>query len=138
MGDGNFNWWMAIGHDPEAYTGPYDSRDQAIAQAKSEDGDRDGFTIAEADKSIANGNPFDADQILERFEEVNEECWGEDGMEVHPTNAQATELEGILFEAFTMWMDRHKLTPRPFRFDTMRNEEYFPPLDSPSNNGGTR
>jgi hypothetical protein len=51
MSDGNYEWWAAVGQEPEMYHGPFDSREQAILQMQSEDGDVYGFTICESDKA---------------------------------------------------------------------------------------
>lgn len=132
MGDGNFRWWMAIGKGPESYTGPYDSREQAVMQALSEDGRECGYTIVEADSSKAGHDVFCADWTLERYEECNEECWGEDGADIEATPAQKRDLEAMLAAALEAWFDKHGNRPRPWAFGTMRNEEYVPPEPLPA------
>lgn len=127
MGDGAFFWWMAIGKEPESYSGPFDSRDQAIAQALSEDGKECGYTIVEADRSKASDDIFDADWILESYEEKNEECWGEDGADIMASGHQRRDLEQMLAAALAAWFEKHGNRPRPWAFGTTRNEEYIPP-----------
>lgn len=127
MGDGNFAWFMAIGKDPEGYTGPYDSREQAVLQAMSEDGKECGYTIVEADRSKASDDVFCADTVLERYEEYNEECWGEDGADIDATPPQKADLERMLSETLAAWFEKHGNRPRPWAFGETRNEEYVPP-----------
>jgi len=127
MGDGKFAWYMAIGKNPESYTGPYASREQAVMQALSEDGKEYGFTIIEADQVKSSDDIFDADHVFERFEEYNEECWGEDGADIEATAPQRADLERMLSEALTAWFEKHGTRPCSWAFGNTRNEEYISP-----------
>jgi hypothetical protein len=66
--------------------------------------------------------------VLEKLEEHNDECWGEDGVEIKPTPAQGKELEGALSAVLRSWLRKHDLTPPVWAFGHMRNMEYFPPI----------
>lgn len=117
-------WYFGAGDCPEMYYAA-ESREDAIKQGwiSYPEGD---FTIAEADKAIPSFDVFPADWLLERYEECNEECWGEDGAEINATPTQERELEKIMGDALEMWMDRHNLRGRVWSFGNTRNEEYFP------------
>lgn len=127
MGDGNFQWWAATGQDPESYDGPFSTREEAVAQMMAEDGRECGYTVIEADKAIARSDIFDAGMIYERYEEYNEECWGEDGADFHTTREQDRDLERMLTEAFDAWFVKHGTRPRAWCFGETRNQQYVPP-----------
>ena len=124
MGDGDFKWYFGGGELPESYLAET-SKDAAIAAgwASYPEGD---FTVVEADKAKPNFDVFPADWIIERYEECNEECWGEDGADIAPTIEQERELETQLGETLRAWMDKHNLHGRVWMFGETRNEEYFP------------
>jgi hypothetical protein len=127
MGDGKFHWYYAVGTtEPEHYYGKCDTREQAIAQARADDGDLYGFVIIEADRSVPTCKVFDADNILEQFQEYNEECWGEDGMELGETPEQRRDLEEMLAAAMDAWFVKHGIERTGYNFDVMRNQETFP------------
>lgn len=93
MSDGNFKWWRAGFEDSEAWYGPHDTRDQAIAAGKADYGE-DNFWICEADKAEFNftglfdgdfdgdlardKQKIDADFVLTIWAETDEGI-GEDG-----------------------------------------------------------
>ena len=126
MGDGVFKWYWAVGTTmPEVYQGRCDTRDQAVAEAKSSDGDLYGFIIVEADRSVPKCDIFDYGDIFDRFCDRNEECWGEDGMELDYKPDQARDLEKMLTAAFEAWFVKHGIKREGFNLDEMRNEETF-------------
>ena len=127
MGDGNFKWWCGYGRYPETCSGPFDSRKAAIAEVPPEGG----YTIIEADKAVLNFDIFDATGILDQMQDHNEECWGEDGMEINATPAQERELETELAAVFKAWLERHDLTPKVWSFGETRKEEYIEPTPEP-------
>jgi hypothetical protein len=128
MSDGNFKWWMAVGtQDPDFYHGPYDSKEEAIAQAHAEEGKDRGFTIVEADKAKPTSDIFTADSIFEMYEEHNIECWGEDGADFEVTREAEIELEKMLTAALESWFDKFRTRPTPWSFGEQRNKEYFKP-----------
>lgn len=128
-GDGNFFWWWATGSDsePETYNGPCATRDEAIAEARGNDGEELGFVIVEADRAVPSNEIFDVDYVMERYEECNEECWGEDGMDLDVTNEQGRDLEKMLAETFDAWFKKHGIGRCGWCFETMRNQETFQP-----------
>jgi len=51
IGDENFMWWWATGtSEPEIYHGPCNTREEAIDEARGNDGRELGFVIVEADR----------------------------------------------------------------------------------------
>lgn len=128
-GDGAFRWWWAIGiKDAEFYNGPCETRDQAIAEARGDDGDEYGFVIIEADRSVPKTTIFDAGGVFERYNEWNEECWGEDGADIDCTREQELDLEAMLAAAFDEWFKKHGIERRGWAFGTTRNQETFQPI----------
>jgi len=127
MGDGNFQWWAAWGRDPERYQGPFASREEAVAQMLAEDGKEVGYTVVEADKAVARSDIIDADYVFERYDECNEECWGEDGLDIVSTRAQQNDLEKMLAETLEAWFAKHGTKPKVWCFGETRNEQYVPP-----------
>lgn len=128
-----FFWYWASGQEPESYAGETSSREAVIAAAIAEGAQEDGFTIIEANFKTLATNVFSAENVIEQYEELNYECWGEDGSMIHTTKEQDAELEGMLNQALLTWMDKHEMHGYPFAFHTTRNKEYFPPLEASTN-----
>jgi hypothetical protein len=126
-GDGNFAWFWQTGatDDHETYNGPCASRDEAIDEARANDGDVEGFCIVEADRSVPSCEVFDAGWVLERYAEHNEECWSEDGGEVDCTSEQERDLEAMLAATFEAWFAKHGISRQGWMFGTSRNQEVF-------------
>jgi len=122
--DGVYLWYYGGGSQPDMYYAA-DSRDDAIKQGWGTYPEGD-FSIVEADKAVPSFEVLPADYVIERYEECNEECWGEDGAEINATPAQERELEAALGAALQAWMDKHNLRGRVWNFGHMRNEEHFP------------
>ena len=132
MSDGKFLWYWGYGEEPEACYGGENTR-EAILQVARLEADGEGFTIVEADKSVAGFDCFDADNVLEQYEDRNEECWGEDGPDFPPINGDVKrELETALAATLKAWMDKHDCHGRAWRFGTERYREYFPPEEEPA------
>lgn len=132
-GDGNFFWWWAVGtRDPEVCTGPCDSREQAIAEARGNDGNEEGFIILEADRMVPSTEIFDADDVLGRYGEVNEECWSEDSFDLECSREQERDLESMLNETFAAWFEKHGIGRGGWAFHTVRNKETFQPVGEQS------
>jgi hypothetical protein len=132
-GDGNFKWWWGEGEYPEEYNGPFDSREEAIADARDNDVHIDtGFTICEADKEAPRY--IDGYRFLEEWGDLNSDLANPSGehfgSDVCPSKEQLDELTDMLKQAFTAWMDRHKLHPLVWTFATMRNEQVFPAVEA--------
>lgn len=129
MSDRNFKWYWGYGEQPEDFYGPEDSRDDILQVARNEC-DGQAFSIVEADKELPGTGIFDAGNVLQEYEDQNEECWGEDGPDIHPTREQELELEASLTAVLTAWMDKHKLHGSAWAFGTQRNHEFFPAEDA--------
>ena len=124
-GDGKFGWYWGRGEEPEGMHGPEDSREAILQVARSEC-DGEGFTICEADKAVPSFNIFDADDIIERYEEHNEECWSEDGADIALTREAEKDLESVLAAAFEKWAKENDAVGNAWCFGTQRHTEYFP------------
>lgn len=130
MGDKNYKWWTADVADTESFSGPYDSREEAIATGHGEypAADYEAFYIVEADKSVIRASFSEddiAERIMEQICENNEECFGEDGPDdpwSHHAGAHAA-LEAALQKAVDGWLADYP--GRTFCFDDMRNGEYI-------------
>lgn len=115
-----FTWWHGRGTCPEAFNVGAHTRDGTIAAAL-DDYDGEPFTICEAHQDAKfNFDIFDACEVRERFEEANEECWGEDGME-WSTDAG---LIDVLEAALRGWFYKNKPC-RSWALQEMRNVEEF-------------
>lgn len=127
MSDGIFLWYWGYGEEPEVCYGAEDTR-EAILQVARTESDGAGFTILEADKATTSTDCFDADQVLEQYEEHNIECWSEDGADFPTCSIEAKrELEQALATALQAWMEKHDHHGRPWSFGIQRHQEYFPP-----------
>lgn len=107
-GDGNFKWWMAAYEDSEVWNGPYDNREQAVAQGTAEF-DGDAFWVFEADKSVcraAINAGWIAEHLIEDLIEHNDECWGEDGADDAFSNEAIKDLEKSLETLVADWLKR--------------------------------
>lgn len=123
MGDKNYKWYVAGSVDAEYFTSQSDTRDEALAQARSEYGD-DPFVLIEADKSVVkpNINPeWIVEKIIEDLAENNPECWGEDGDEGAWGDAMA--LESAIQQTVADWLQNHP--PKTFCVDHFRTTEFF-------------
>lgn len=108
------SWWA--GRSEERYhVGPYPTREQALLAALTEDIEQ--VHLCEA----AYGKPSFpeiADQIIERFEETNEELGDEDeGFSLTFTAAQEKDLQASIESTFHAWIDRHKIKSTVFMFN---------------------
>ncbi|POO54359.1 hypothetical protein CPJ18_02355 [Agrobacterium rosae] len=123
MGDRNYKWYVAGSVDAEIFTSQSDTREDALAQAKSEYGD-DPFVLIEADKSVVKPN-FDADnivsEIIEELAENNYDCWGDDGDE--GAWGDTSSLERAIEKAVADWLT--DVPPKTFCVDHFRNTEFF-------------
>lgn len=123
MGDRNYKWYVAGSVDAEISTSQSDTREDALAQAKSEYGD-DPFVLIEADKSVVKPN-FDADnivsKIIEELAENNSDCWGDDGDE--GAWGDTSSLERAIEKAVADWLI--EIPPSTFCVDHFRTTEFF-------------
>ena len=129
-GDGNFKWWCGDGAEPEMFRGPFDSREEAVEDGRSNDCER-GFTICKADRSVLRLDIFDMEHLSEQIIDKNEECWGEDqdlDFKVSPEAAKQLE-EGLTHFLATWWAVHNPIEPWSF-FD-VSEEEFFEHEDGP-------
>lgn len=121
-----WQWWWGEGEQPERYHGPCNSRQEAIDEALSSNTapPYSLFTICEATVGRLDDNHLDADWVIERFNEHNEDAADPDGDGVidQTTPEQDRELEAMLKAAWVAWREKHNLG-RAFMFDQTRNEE---------------
>lgn len=121
--DEGWKWFWGAGSEPDVYH-PAESRDDAIAQAQ-DDAENSGCevaTICEGKRKQLTDKVFDADHVLEWWQDHNEECQDEDGeLKMNPTADQKTELEMVLNAALATWRAKHDLG-HSWSLDT-RNEE---------------
>ena len=127
MSDKIYQWYYGVGAEPEYFYGGYGSREEATRAGwlNYPEGD---FAVTEADKEAPSYNVMPADWIIERYEEYNEQCWGEDGADIAPTPEQERELEALLGAALELWMKKHDLSGRVWSFGHTRSKEYFGPV----------
>ena len=123
-GDGVYLWYWGRGEEPECFYDGSATGDEAMAKARA-DSPEGGYSIVEADKTIPSTECFDAGQVLEAFEEHNEECWGEDGAPTAATDAQRRELEHKLADCLGRWLKKHGLG-KAYNFNNIRTHDYFP------------
>jgi hypothetical protein len=121
--DGIFKWYWGSGPEPECMWGAEDTRDAILRVARLEAGGP--FLIQCADKALPSTSCFDADQVIEQYEEHNEGCWGEDGAEVDATPEQKRELEAKLADCLDRWMRKHGAHGRAWSFGVVRHSEFF-------------
>lgn len=148
-----WGWWA--GPNEEICTiGPYDSRDEVVAAAKSErlgefQDDEDvwklGFHICEAEKApLRLADWIEADRLLERAEEALSDsdrvgCDGDDGPWFEATKEQEADLEKRIAAACDEWQAAHGLVFTCMTFSNSRHHEHVVcahPLDDgplPSN-----
>lgn len=132
MSDRQFKWYWGYGEEPDVFYGGEDSRD-AILQVARRECDGEGFSIVEADKSVPDFGFFDADQVLEQYDEHNIECWSEDGPDFPDIKLEVKrELEKALGATLKRWMDKHKCHGRAWAFGSQRHQEYFPAVSGPT------
>jgi hypothetical protein len=111
-GDGNFKWWIAASEDSEYWTGPFATRDQAVAKGTAEcaAGEYEGrFWVFEADKAVCVPRVHSdrlAEAIIEDIGENNVECWSEDGWDDEWPDGARKDLERSIDEMVAAWMKR--------------------------------
>lgn len=127
MSDKVYQWYYFSGEEPEYCRGGFGAREEAVAQGWLEYPEG-GFSVIEADKQTPSFDCIPGDWVVERYEECNEECWGEDGADIAPTPEQYRELEASLAAVLEVWMKKHDLTGHVWSFGATRNQEYFGPI----------
>jgi hypothetical protein len=119
--DDEWTLWWGWSSQPERLS-PANSREDAIEQAIGQYAGVDTITFCEGKHMPLHDECFDADWVLERWHECNEDVQDEDGeLYMEPTEEQNAELELVLTEALREWRKKHNLG-RAWGLDT-RNEE---------------
>lgn len=121
--DGIFKWYWGHGEEPECMWGAEATRDAILQVARDEAGGS--FTIQLADKALPSTACFDADTILEQYEDFNEGVWGEDGSEIDASAEQKRELEAKLADCLDRWMRKHGLRGNAWQLGVVKEREYF-------------
>ena len=127
-GSGVFKWWYEFGKAPERFTGPLDTREEVIDEARDNYPGGD-FTICEADNVVPSTDIFNIDHILESFLEANADCWIDDYPEINLTPEQERIIEARLGEVLAKAFAEFGVAVAGTMFETMRNIEYFPPVE---------
>jgi hypothetical protein len=150
-GDGRqWSWWAGemvklamgpqAGHwaEPETYTVNEMSRETVIAQARGEFGAEARIMIVHATQD----GPFETDlfdgdsplieQILERFAEVNDHRFGEDG---YQGDLDGDELAAALNVAFGTFVAEREAGIVTWSFTALREKQIVEPLLTVANDG---
>jgi hypothetical protein len=133
--DGEFRFYWADHEEFEYAHGPFDTREEALANAlqMAEDevyGPEPGSTvfITLADKRVCKPQTFNIEQVLEDFAEANEDCFTEDGWDGLTGDYAAAEadLQAMLQDAVRAWEVKHRDKIKTFMFGTMKDETEHP------------
>jgi hypothetical protein len=121
------DWKWYAGTDGENFTsGPFDDRDEAIAEATALFDYDGGFHIVEATKPAFP--PPSADMIInEMFERAADDLFGDEYPEPCGTKEQQDAAEAELQAFLNGWMDkwRTEIFPTPWAFGKTRNGEFI-------------
>jgi hypothetical protein len=95
----------------EWYTGFFDSREEAIAEARSA-GEDGRLWVGQFRAPIAPEDCVDAEMLIEAVLCQDDYCgdWAEDALDCSP--AQRDELTADIRRVFGAWVDRHGLRPK--------------------------
>ena len=127
--DEEWTWYWGEGSEPEAYS-PANSREDAVAKATRAAHERDltEMTVCEGKPWKLRDDFFNADMVLEQWNDWNEDCQDEQGeLSMEPTPDQEADLVLALNAAFAAWRAKHKLG-RAYPLDTRNSEVISIPL----------
>lgn len=82
----------------------------------------DAFVVVEADHMVPDPHIFDADYVLDQFEDRNEECCSEDGLNADVTPKAKIELTDALADTLAAWLKENGIG-KAWSLDDFRNEE---------------
>jgi hypothetical protein len=118
-------WKWYSGPNDEAYTnGPFDTREQAVAEL---DG-LGGYVIMARKVPLKLSDSFDADVFLESAEDSASDLANEDGDPLFDiTSYQQADLEARVRAAIDAWQYAHNLTFVPWAFTETRHGERIEP-----------
>lgn len=127
MIDSNWKWYA--GNNDESYAcGPFDTREEAIEEARGQFGDDTGIHVIEAIKGEVRLRDYiGASSILEEAEERaydlrNEDC-DENIFDV--STEMEKDLAVMLRTACDAWQIKHDLRFIPWCFTSSRNSEFI-------------
>ncbi len=114
-------WKWYSGPDQETFTGgPFNTREQAIAELDGEGG----YVILARKVPVRLSGYFDASDFLERAEEAAYEMANESGDPIFdPTKDQIDGLQYCVRSAIEAWQHAHNLTFIPWAFTETKNLE---------------
>lgn len=118
-------WYYGQGKHPEEYAGPFDSREDAIAEGTTmASGYHDYIIITEAEHAYLQTDVFDADDILENIYSANEDFYDPTGELpiVDATPEMLRDLENRVAQVISEWVACYNLG-RCFPFDGLQTEE---------------
>jgi hypothetical protein len=117
-------WKWYFSNSGEFYHGEFDSRSEAIATGWAYYQGRGHLMVCEAIHNEPTCDVFEADWVLEMFDEKNEESWGENGepySDLKFSSEAKRQLEVHLKDVLHRWMDENKGL-RSWSFGLIRNE----------------
>lgn len=122
-------WWHTQ-DDDGAWSGPFATRDDAIADAQGDYGDDEPFLICQAEQGCYSLGCFDGDDILERLADYNEEKVNEDGEIFHTANispAMKRDLGDMVARAILEWTVKHSISITAWAFAAQGPSESIEP-----------
>lgn len=137
MSEPEWRWWVS--GDEESYTGPYDSREEAIEVAVSDEVGlcdweegvpaHHSFYIMEAyQQDIQVADHIDVGDMVVRWEENDWEEMGNPNdcecVAAHVTSAQWDDLQARLRYAARTWQAQHAIVIKSWAFHRQRNNEH--------------
>lgn len=132
MGDKNWKWYS--GDNNESYScGPFDTREEAIDEARGLYGDDIGVHVTEAYKEQLKLSSYISSDTVEAILEQAEECVADLGDEYgdHLTfdvsSEQQKDLREMLRAAVDAWQEKHGLKFTTWCFTDTRNEAFIEP-----------
>ncbi|MBM7328754.1 hypothetical protein JS562_37685 [Agrobacterium sp. S2] len=132
------NWKWYSGDNNESYSfGPFDTREEAIAEARGQNGDDVGVHVAEAYKEPLKLSSYLSRHMIEIILEHAEDCVADLGDEYgdHVTfdlsDEEAKDLRNMLSSATDAWQEKHGLKFTTWCFTDTRNEEFIAPEVQP-------
>lgn len=132
------NWKWYSGNNNEIYScGPFDTREEAIDEARGQYGDDVGVHVAEAYKEPLKLSSYISRDLVETLLEHAEECVADlaDEYGEHVTfdvsGEQQKDLRAMLTATVNAWQEKHGLKFTTWCFTDTRNEEYIAPEVQP-------
>lgn len=138
MGDQRDWQWYQARYEDGSYSGPFATREEAVAEGRDEWGDDDdaGFWVAEAtNPPVMLSDWIGADDLIDR---ADESIFGDDRASCEwdhsifeASKEQKEDLKARIIAACDEWQKAHGLTFCCSTFEAMRNVEFIPGKPSP-------